>query len=110
MSVDLSPLRYVAPMGTNDATPSSLARSELGLEIIHRLLEGLPNVLDVILEGFPGRLSRLLELGELPGGRVPRLTRLFEDVRYGTVSPGKREEQQAIASLKAIAEACKNPT
>jgi len=53
--------------------------------------------------------AHLQTLG-LPDEPIKRLTRLFEDVRYGTMAPGKREEQQAIASLRAIAEACKNPT
>jgi hypothetical protein len=53
--------------------------------------------------------AHLQTLG-LPDEPIKRLTRLFEDVRYGTVAPSKREEQQAIASLRAIAEACKNPT
>jgi hypothetical protein len=43
----------------------------------------------------------------LPDAPIKRLTRLFEDVRYGTVVPGAKEEQQAISSLAAIAEACK---
>ena len=46
----------------------------------------------------------------LPDEPIKRLTRLFEDVRYGTMAPGEREEQQAIASLGAIAEACKSST
>jgi hypothetical protein len=52
--------------------------------------------------------AHLQTLG-LPDGPIKRLTRLFEDVRYGTMAPGKREEQQAIASLRAIAEVCKRP-
>jgi len=44
----------------------------------------------------------------LPDEPVRRLTRLFEDVRYGTMTPGEREEQQAIASLTAIVEACQS--
>jgi hypothetical protein len=44
----------------------------------------------------------------LPDEPVKRLTRLFEDVRYGTKVPGKLEERQAITSLTAIVEACKS--
>jgi hypothetical protein len=44
----------------------------------------------------------------LPDEPVKRLTRLFEDVRYGTKVPGKLEESQAITSLTAIVEACKS--
>jgi hypothetical protein len=44
----------------------------------------------------------------LPDEPIKRLTRLFEDVRYGTMPPGEREEQQAIASLTAIVEACQS--
>lgn len=44
---------------------------------------------------------------KLPDEPVKRLTRLFEDVRYGTKVPGKLEERQAITSLTAIVEASK---
>jgi hypothetical protein len=51
-----------------------------------------------------------LEKAGLPDGPVRQLTRLFEDVRYGTKSPGDREERQAIASLTAIVKACRSPS
>jgi hypothetical protein len=38
----------------------------------------------------------------LPDQPVHELTSLFEDVRYGNVSPGEVEETRAIASLSAI--------
>jgi len=43
----------------------------------------------------------------LPGEHVWRLTRLFEDVRYGARPPGEQEERQAIACLAAIVETCR---
>ena len=49
--------------------------------------------------------ERLTALG-LPAEQVLRLTRLFEGVRYGARTPGPREEQEAVACLTAIAEAC----
>jgi hypothetical protein len=49
--------------------------------------------------------DRLTSLG-LPADQVLRLTRLFESVRYGARTPGLREEQEAVACLTAIAEAC----
>jgi hypothetical protein len=45
---------------------------------------------------------------DLPNEPVKQLTRLFEDVRYGTLTPDEREEQRAIASLTAIVEACQS--
>ena len=45
--------------------------------------------------------TRLLEKG-LPREPVSQLTRLFEEVRYGTKTPGKLEEQRASSSLTAI--------
>ncbi len=45
---------------------------------------------------------------DLPDEPIKQLTRLFEDVRYGILTPGEREEQQAIASLTAIVEACQS--
>ena len=41
----------------------------------------------------------------LPGGYVTQITRLFEDVRYGTKVPGQPEERQALLCLRAIVEA-----
>jgi hypothetical protein len=54
----------------------------------------------------PREFERRLEEEGLPGEPVRQLTRLFEEVRYGTRVPGEREERQAIASLRAIVEAC----
>ena len=42
----------------------------------------------------------------LPMESVQMLTRLFEEVRYGSGVPGKREEWMATSSLTAIIEAC----
>jgi len=49
--------------------------------------------------------SRLLEKG-LPREPVSSLTSLFEEVRYGTKTPGKYEEQRAVESLTAIVNYC----
>ncbi|MBN1484829.1 MAG: DUF4129 domain-containing protein [Chloroflexia bacterium] len=46
---------------------------------------------------------QLLQTG-LPQQAVRRLTRLFESVRYGARTPGKEQEQEAIACLRAIIE------
>ena len=51
--------------------------------------------------------SRLEEAG-LPGEPIRQLTRLFEEVRYGTKVPSEGEEHQAIACLTAIVEACRS--
>ncbi|MFP3896341.1 MAG: DUF4129 domain-containing protein [Anaerolineales bacterium] len=50
--------------------------------------------------------TRLEEIG-LPPEQIQRLTRLFERVRYGDKNPSEREEDQAIASLTAIVEFCR---
>jgi hypothetical protein len=49
--------------------------------------------------------TALAETG-LPRESVRRLTRLFEDVRYGTMMPGRREELVAVDCLTDIVEAC----
>jgi hypothetical protein len=51
--------------------------------------------------------SRLEEAG-LPGEPIRQLTRLFEEVRYGTKVPSEGEEHQAIVCLTAIVEACRS--
>lgn len=43
----------------------------------------------------------------LPGVHIRRLTRLFEKVRYGAKNLAKIEDQEAIACLTAIVQACK---
>jgi hypothetical protein len=48
---------------------------------------------------------RLLEIG-LPPSPVLRLTRLFEQVRYGNAATGERETREAIDSLEQIVAAC----
>jgi hypothetical protein len=47
----------------------------------------------------------LQEIG-LPHASIQRLTRLFEEVRYGNAELGRTAEQEAIHCLSAIAEAC----
>ncbi|WP_420631761.1 DUF4129 domain-containing protein [Candidatus Leptofilum sp.] len=49
--------------------------------------------------------QRLLRSG-FPQPPVQRLTRLFEQVRYGNSSVGEREKRQAIDSLEEIVAAC----
>lgn len=49
--------------------------------------------------------QRLLKAG-FPQPPVQRLTRLFEQVRYGHTSVGEREKRQAIDSLEQIVAAC----
>jgi hypothetical protein len=50
--------------------------------------------------------SRLAEAG-LPGEPVRRLTRLFEQVRYGAKVADAQEEEQALACLAAVVAACR---
>lgn len=49
--------------------------------------------------------TELQEMG-LPHADIQRLTRLFEEVRYGNADLGQAAEQEAIHCLTAIAEAC----
>jgi hypothetical protein len=49
--------------------------------------------------------SYLVAMG-LPQEPVSSLTRLFEEVRYGTKQPDSEEGERAIASLTAIIQAC----
>jgi hypothetical protein len=49
--------------------------------------------------------SSLAQAG-LPDEQVQRLTRLFEDVRYGAKPPGRSQEAQALDCLTAVVRAC----
>jgi hypothetical protein len=55
----------------------------------------------------PHEFEVLLVSKGMPGESVQLLTRLFEEVRYGTKVPGQREEWMAVTSLTAIVEACR---
>jgi len=54
----------------------------------------------------PREFENYLQEKGLPGEPVRQLTRLFEEVRYGTLIPGENEKRQAVASLTAIVEVC----
>lgn len=54
--------------------------------------------------------ERCLTDAGLPSPPVQQLTRIFEDVRYGSKIPDTTEEQRTVASLQAIIEACKPAT
>jgi hypothetical protein len=43
----------------------------------------------------------------LPAGPVKDLTRLFEDVRYGNMKSGMRQQIEAVSCLEEILEACR---
>jgi hypothetical protein len=66
---------------------------------------GVRRQLAVTPREFEGQLER----AGLPGPQVRRLTRLFEDVRYGSLQPGDAEMQEAVACLTAIVDACRRP-
>jgi hypothetical protein len=55
----------------------------------------------------PHEFETMLVSNGMPGESVQLLTRLFEEVRYGTKVPGQREEWMAMTSLTAIIEACR---
>jgi hypothetical protein len=56
----------------------------------------------------PEEFARVLVEAGLPPGPLGALTRLFEDVRYGSIPAGPTERQAAIDSLAAIAAACRS--
>jgi hypothetical protein len=56
----------------------------------------------------PREFESALRRAGLPREPVATLTHLFEEVRYGTTRPGRREEEEAIASLSAIVAACRS--
>jgi hypothetical protein len=56
----------------------------------------------------PREFAIFLEEAGLPVEAVGRLTRLFEQVRYGAKVPDRREEAQALASLEAVVAFCRS--
>lgn len=54
----------------------------------------------------PHEFSQVLEARGLPAQPVRELTELFEQVRYGDITPARQEERTAVASLSAIVSAC----
>jgi hypothetical protein len=55
----------------------------------------------------PREFEELLEHLGFPPAPVQELTRLFERARYGSQLSGEREEQRAVASLRAILTHCR---
>ena len=55
----------------------------------------------------PREFERVLETRGLPSEAVRRLTRVFEEVRYGGAAPGPESETDALALLEEIASACR---
>lgn len=54
----------------------------------------------------PHEFLLVLEARGLPAKPIQDLTELFEQVRYGDITPARQEERTAIASLSAIVSAC----
>jgi hypothetical protein len=50
--------------------------------------------------------ERLVKLG-LPSEPVRTLTRIFEEVRYGSIPAGQKQEYMAVQSLVAIVQFCR---
>jgi hypothetical protein len=57
----------------------------------------------------PQEFARALAPTNLPQADIWRITNLFERVRYGQHAPAPEEEQEAIACLTAIVQACEEP-
>ncbi len=55
----------------------------------------------------PHEFEAILTGKGIPNQPVEQLTRVFEAVRYGNLTPGKKEELKALDCLTAILEACK---
>ncbi len=56
----------------------------------------------------PREFERRLEEVGIPTTQVRRLTRLFEQVRYGDKRLGQQEERQAVVSLTSIVRFCRS--
>jgi hypothetical protein len=56
----------------------------------------------------PREFEKHLIAAGLPAEPVEQLTRLFEEVRYGSKTPGEQEERRAVECLTAIVEACRS--
>jgi Flp pilus assembly protein TadB len=56
----------------------------------------------------PREFEARLEEAGIPTAQVRRLTRLFEEVRYGDKSLGDEEERQAVISLTSIVRFCRS--
>jgi hypothetical protein len=56
----------------------------------------------------PREFEMELERRGLPPEPVQKLTRVFEEVRYGAKEPGEREKFLATISLSEIVEACRS--
>ncbi len=60
------------------------------------------------LDMTPHEFQAALERRGLPREPVAQLTHLFEEVRYGSRTPGAGEERRALESLAAIVKACES--
>lgn len=54
----------------------------------------------------PREFERELQRRGMPPRAVERLTRLFEQVRYGNYAPRRRDQLEALDSLQAVVDAC----
>ena len=55
----------------------------------------------------PREFVSILTSKGLPAGPVKDLTRIFEDVRYGNLAGGMRQQIEAVSCLEEIVEACR---
>ncbi len=79
-------------------------RSYYKMACIAGKLRGVRRSGDMTAQEF----EQFLKDAGLPKEPLRQLTRLFEDVRYGTKVPSEKEERQAVRCLTAIAEACRS--
>lgn len=93
----------------------ALNRLELGEDLRETILRCYLEMVQVVKESrgiarsqhtTPHEFEVLLKTKGLPAEALMRLTRLFEEVRYGSYSASPQEEQLAILCLRDIVAAC----
>ena len=82
----------------------SILRCYIEMNRIVRESRGVRRASTMTAREFEDALVR----AKLPAGPVDRLTTLFERARYGVGDSTPQEESDAIASLQAIADACRS--
>jgi hypothetical protein len=107
-----SPLQHVAQEALNAVEElqagtdlkNIVIRSYYKMAYVAGKLQGVRRSSDMTAQEF----EQFLKDAGLPKEPLRQLTRLFEDVRYGTKVPSEKDERQAVRCLTAIAEACRS--
>jgi len=106
----LEPVRRVEREAQNalDAIGAGGDLRETILRCYYQMIESLKEYRGIYRDRdmTPHEFELLLSGRGMPREPVHQLTQLFEQVRYGAQSPGRKEEQIAVSSLSAIVTAC----